>query len=98
LAEIKRVWVVRDAAVSDLDDPAIQNEAHLLEQFMWEMDIDKFVRVVSGTPGDKWREEHSKVYDDEASARKDAVKRLGKLRKLHGKSAAERVAARYNSI
>lgn len=81
MPEIKKVWVVRDADASNLDDPAITDEEHLLQQFMWEMDIHKFVRVIMGSPGNTWEAEHSKVYDDEASARKDAEKRLVKLRK-----------------
>lgn len=105
MAEIKQVWVVRDGAESDLDDPAIKSwpgdlEENILSQFLYKADINEFVRIVMGS-GNDWWDEHHKVYDDEASARRDAEARLKRLRakveRRKSKTAAERVADRFAS-
>ena len=64
MAEIKKVWVVRDGAESDLDDPAIKSwpgdlEENILAQFMWEMDVDQFIHVVVGGGPRQWFDENS---------------------------------------
>lgn len=89
MPELKRIWLVRDAEPSVLDDDSIQNEEHRLAQFSQPKghDIDQFVRIITGTPGRTWWEENTKVYTDGASARKDAEKRLAKMRKRYGKQA-----------
>jgi hypothetical protein len=110
MPEIKRVWlVVTPGNQKDLDwlwtDPAMKNatDADRLEQFCGALaeggyDMDKFMRVVFGTPAAAWWKEKSKVYDDEASARKDAEKRLAKAKKAYeGRKTASRVVDRYHA-
>ena len=82
MAELKKVWLVRDADPSVLDDPAIENEDAQLEQFSDPKghDIDEFMRIAFGTRPNTWWAEHTKLYTDAASARKDAKQRLAKLK------------------
>lgn len=115
MAEVKKLWLVLDAPKADgnldylWEDPAMNGEEHRLAHFCGALpeggyDIDQFVRVYWGGQ-QRTLKENPKVYDDAASARKDAEKRLDKARKAYegrsGKTAprtaslAERVIARY---
>jgi hypothetical protein len=118
MAEIKKLWLVLDApkATGSLDylweDSAIQDEEHRLAHFCGALseggyDVDQFVRVYWGGQ-QRTLKENPKVYDDEASARKDAEKRLAKARtayeKRSGKTAPktasliERVITRFQGV
>ena len=108
MAEIKRLWIVAtppaDQLVDMWTDPAYQDDDHRIMHFcgaLAESDgysIDQFVRVYWGGKGHlTWDKERSKLYSDEASAKKDATARFEKAkRKYAPKTAASRVAARYS--
>ncbi len=113
MAELKTVWMVRDLGKNyDLFSPDFwpgrpevpQDEEVLLAQVGYVAEgysIDEFTRIVMGT-GKEWWTENTKVYDDAASAKKDALNRLNKLHKRHERltkmsSAAVKVAARFSS-
>lgn len=99
MAELRKLWIVVDADESVLDYP----EDHVLAHFCGALDeggysLDKFLRIYSGTGHSTWEKENTRVYDDEASARKDAEKRLSKLRsKSKKKTASTRLVERFKS-
>ncbi len=97
MAEIKKFWIVSDPMKIDgsyahyWEDPAILDQEHRLAQIAGALteggyDVDTFVRVYMGTwhkNKNAWAKEHTKVYDDAASARTDAEKRMTKARKAY---------------
>lgn len=113
MAEIKKFYICRDPEKIDgsfdhyFEDPAIKDEEHRLQQIMSESEgrsIHGLVRVYMGTGQDRWEKEHTKVYDDFASARADAVKRMAKVEKQYkakkktaSDPVASKVAARFKS-
>ena len=107
MPEIKKVWLVTTPsgyhANMDWVFEDYKEEASQLAQFCGALqeggyDMDKFMRVVYGTPAATWWKEKSKVYDDEASARKDAEKRLEAARKKYeSRKTATRIAERFKA-
>jgi len=95
MAEIKKLWLVSDAPKVDgtldylWEDPSIQDEDHRLAHFCGALQeggysVDQFAMVYAGG-GKRVLSEHPKVYDDAASAKKDAEKRLDAARKQYEK-------------
>lgn len=110
MPEIKKVWLVSTPSnQTNMDwlwtDPAMKNatDEDRLAQFCGALqeggyDMDYFMRVVFGTPANVWWREKSKVYDDAASARKDAEKRLAQAKKSYeGRKTASRVVDRFKT-
>jgi hypothetical protein len=119
MAEIKKLWLVVDAPTGEdntldylWEDKAIHDEEHRLAHYCGALpeggyDIYQFIRVWTG--GVEYRKsDNPKVYDDAASAKKDAEKRLAKARaayeKRTGKTApktasmTERVITRFQGV
>lgn len=86
MAEINKFWVVNNYSGDDLfTDSAIKDDAHRLAHFCGALEdggwsLHKMIRVYNGTGQSTWEKEKSKVYDNEADARKDAEARLKKAR------------------
>lgn len=111
MAEIKKFWIVSTpSGQKDLDwlwtDPAVRDDEDRLAQFCGGLgeggyDLDKFLRVMQGTVlmgGRKLWEEKTKIFDDEASARKEAEKRLAQAKKSYeGRKTASRVVDRFKT-
>jgi len=108
MAELKRVWIIRDYNLKPEDlftDPAHKDDEDRLRDLGWDEDgvsVDSLVNIIIGgfTINPRgWQQEKTKLYTDAASARKDAEKRLAKLRAKYearkGKTAAERIADRF---
>lgn len=69
MAELKQIWLVRDAS----PDSEFFETVH-------EWPVSRLHTLIVGTGAKVWEDEHTKLYDDEASAMKDAVKRWKKRR------------------
>jgi hypothetical protein len=104
MSEVKRLWVVWDLNISAeefFNDPAIKDEAQQVEQFIGEHTMSNILWQVQAMGAQKFEKGHVKFYDDEASAKKDAVSRLAKLKKRlrmtasNHSSVSMRVAARF---
>lgn len=105
MAEIKKFWVVFDPMKIDgsyahyWEDPAIQDQEHRLMQIAGALseggyDIHTLVSIYRGGEGHKkWDKEHAKVYDDAASARADAEKRMAKARKAYEREKGDAAVA-----
>lgn len=109
MPEIKRFWIV-STPIGNLDwlwtDDSVQDDEHRLAHFCGGLgeggyDLDKFFRVMQGTvltgPKTLWAEK-TKIYDDEASARKEAEKRMAKAKKAYeSRKTASRVVDRFKA-
>jgi hypothetical protein len=110
MAEIKKIWLVHDYPGMDVNDlftdPAIRDEEHRLQQLMGDpsgYSPDTLFRIVFGTGIHKFFAENPKLYDDAASARKDAESRVAKARAKYERTKTagstdplvERVLARH---
>lgn len=109
MAEVRKLWIVRNASSGILDDSSLTEGDRLL-QFCAALDeggysMEKFLRIYEGTGSEVWKSESTKVYDDAVSARRDAEKRLAKLKEKQAKTAArilrqylaaQRVAKRFH--
>lgn len=95
---IDRLWVVITPSHEMLSemwtDPAYTDDEVRLAHFCGALaepdgyDIDTFVRVYWGGSGHlTWDQEESKLYHDEAPARRDAVSRFEKAKRLYGPKA-----------
>lgn len=108
MAEIKKVWMVREPNKNEFDifDPSYweprpvpTDEDELLGQFDYAEDgisVDTLVDIIVGTSltgKGLWWKENTKIYDDAASAKKDAKKRLEAARKRHEKLEQRRMCA-----
>lgn len=111
MAEIKKFWMVRDMLKLEhlFEDPILKTDAERVGQLMGDqegMSIHKIVRIYMGTGQDLWEKENTKLYDDAASAKKDAEARLKKARakyeKLTKQGSADplvrRVASRFKDV
>ena len=107
MPEIKKVWLVTTPSEYHADMNWVfedyKEKDDQLAQFCGALkeggyDMDKFMRIAFGTTAATWWKEKSKVYDDEASARKDAEKRLEAARKKYeSRKTATRVVARFKA-
>jgi hypothetical protein len=62
--ELKVVWIVRDPSpVSEFDE------------IVFEHPVSRLHTLIAGTGVRTWEEEHTKLYTDEASAKRDAQAR-----------------------
>jgi len=66
--ELVRVWVVRDPGPNTL-----------FEEMVFEWPVSRLYDLMVGT-GRKWLQERTKLYTDEASAKRDAEKRWRAVR------------------
>jgi hypothetical protein len=82
MAEITKVWLVRDA----------QPDSEFFET-VHEWPVSRLHTLIVGTGAMVWQNEHTKLYDDEASALKDAKKRWKKRR---GDAPMNREASGYD--
>ena len=115
MPEIKKFWPVHDAPEyagsngSDYlwTDPDIKSEEHRLAHFSSALEegghsLHKMIRIYNGTGQDTWEKENTKVYDDAASARKDAEKRMAKAhqrfeRRHPDAKVAQQVVSRFTN-
>lgn len=111
MSEIKKFWVVQNVPDSwDLfTDPSYQDDNHRLLHFCGALDeggysLHHMIRIYNGTGQDRWEKENTKVYDNEAEARKDAEARFKKARarfEKQQKAASDplvaKVAARFTA-
>jgi hypothetical protein len=62
---VTKLWIVTDASpLSTMAD------------ILYETDPDELVNIILGTGGPLWRQEHTALHDDKASALADAKKRM----------------------
>lgn len=107
MAEIKNFWICHDPVKVDgsydhlFEDPAITSEEVRIAQLGPDsegMSIHRLVRVYVGTGQDTWEREKTKVYEDFASAKADAEKRIAKLRKQYDKKKQASVDPLVNRV
>ena len=106
MAELKKLWICYAPTKIDgsfehlFGDPSItkiQDEEHRIAQIGPSpegMTVHAFVRVYMGTGQDRWEKEKTKVYDDYASAKKDAEGRLAKAKKQYEAEKKAKTAAK----
>lgn len=101
MAEIKNFWTVSDyPGGSDelFTDPELKDrkEAQLAHMSAGldsgGISLHRLIRIYNGTGQDRWEKEKTKVYDNEAEARKDAEARLAKVRAKFEKSQGKKAS------
>lgn len=69
--ELTSVWVVRD--------PSDGVDVEMMSEIVFPIEVSRLVNLVIGTGAQTWKHENTKLYTDEASAKRDAETRLKKL-------------------
>ena len=77
MAALKSVWLVIDPSPATLTE----SEDDQLREVCFEEPIYQLPDYIMGSKPGTWRKEHTKVYLNEAEAKKDAEERLVKARK-----------------
>ena len=82
MAEVKKLWVVRDvySTIHDLESSARGDENAMLQEFYGEFDMLNILGQASLLGVRRCKQDNIKFYLDEASAKRDAAERLQELR------------------
>lgn len=98
MAEIKKLWVVRDVNITAeelFNDPAIKDDAQRVREFVGQHDMENILWQVQAMGAKSFVKDHAKFYVDEGDAMADAKARMAKLKK--GLKTAARVVARFKA-